>query len=86
MKAITLKAQVVKETEKAIQFACEIDATVGHAVNHVVKSFWVPKKCCKVIDGGIAIAEWFFDKNNYPSGICNAVVKNEDNTWKFSNI
>lgn len=86
MKAVIIKSEITKETEKAIQFSAEIDATTGHAVNFVTRSFWVPKKCCKVIDGGIAIAEWFFNKADYPSGIMNSILRNEDNTYQIATI
>lgn len=86
MKAVIIRSEITKETEKAIQFSTEIDATTGHNVNYVTRSFWVPKKCCKVIEGGLAIAEWFFDKSDYPSGIVNSILRNEDNTYQIANI
>lgn len=86
MKAITLKAEVVKETEKAIQFSCEIEVGFGRNANFQNWKLWVPKKCAKVVDGGIAIAEWFYFKNDYPGGIVNAVMRGDDGNFVTTTI
>ncbi len=49
----TIKIEVVKETEKAVN------------IKHQGRSFWVPKSVCAINGDQMEVAEWFWFKEIY---------------------